>query len=329
MSEEPALKRIKVEDLMLDVQNPRFLHLRQDGRHLTQEEIEDDMFRNDDDLQLLTKSIMRSGVKDPIWVIPRDGKYLVVEGNRRTVVLRRLLKEQTQPPSGIRYDEVDAHVLPGNTPEVEVILQKARLQSGKKAWGAFNEAALTFMLREFPYLMAFEDIAVELKIPIKKAKERVENYKLFTEYVRATGDDNPRRFAYFAECPEKVKEWIRESPKNKEEYFKLINPLKGENRIKAVATSGGLRDFAKILESPKTLKLFLNEPTMSVEEALDMLKQEDITRAMPFIKRLMPLVQELRHIDESQLERLKAEPQFKMGIKALQRVCDEILGKLR
>ena len=49
--------------------------------------------------------------------------------------------------------------------------------------------------------MATEDIAVDLKIPIAKVRERIENYKSFKEYIEKTGEDNPRRFAFFAECP--------------------------------------------------------------------------------------------------------------------------------
>jgi hypothetical protein len=328
---DPSLQTVKVSDLVLDEDNPRFLYLKHKGGGgiLTQTKIEDEIVNNDDDLPLLTKSIMKSGVKDPIWVVKRkDGKFVVMEGNRRTVVLKRLVKEKQTPPVGVKYDEVEAHVLPSDTPPVELVLQKARLQSGKKAWGAFNEAALTYQLRESPHLMAIDDIAVDLKIPIAKVKERIENYKLFTEYSKATNDDNPKRFAYFAECPPKVRTWFTDNGANREQYFKLISPIGGQNKIRSVATRGGLRDFAQVLEDPEALKMLLTDPQVTVEDALAISKENDIKKAVPFIRRLASLAMDLRGLDAAQIEKLKAEVRFKVDVKSLKAACDEILTKL-
>lgn len=330
MNQDSTLREIKTTDLLLDIENPRFFHLKHLGREakITQDAIEKEIVENDDDIPLLTKTIQKSGVRDPIWVIPRDGRYLVMEGNRRTVVLRRLLKEGATPPDGVRYDVVLAHVMPADTAPVDLILQKARLQSGKKAWGAFNEAALTFQLKEPPYLMAVEDIAVDLKIPITKVRERIENYKLFVEYTKMTRDDNPKRFAYFADCPPKVRDWFRDSPKNQEAFFQLINPLQGKNKIKSVATRGGLRDFAQVLQNPDALRLLLEDPAATVEDALDLAKENDIRKAIPFIGRIAPMAQDLRSLDSSQVERLKSEVKFKVSLRSLRTACDEVLQKI-
>jgi hypothetical protein len=327
MSPQPELKEIKTDDLVLDLENPRFFHLMHRGQTLTQDAIEKEITENDDDIPLLTKSIQKSGVRDPLWVVPRDGKFVVMEGNRRTVILKRLLKE-SKPPTGIRYDVVQAHVMPSDTAPVELILQKARLQGGKKEWGAFNEAALTFQLKDPPHLMATEDIAVDLKIPIAKVRERIENYKAFKEYVEKTGDDNPRRFTFFADCPAKVRDWYRDNEKNKAAYFKLICPLEGRNKIKSVATRGGLRDFQQVLESPEALKFLLEDPGATVEDALDLAKENDIRKAIPFINRVAPMAQDLRSLDSSQLEALKAEVKFKVALRSLLAACEEVLQKL-
>jgi len=329
MSTETQLRELKVSDILLDVENPRFFHLLHKGEEqLTQDAIEKEIVDNDDDIPLLTKSIQKSGIKDPIWVVPRDGRFIVMEGNRRTVVLRRLTKEGSVPPIGVRYDVVQAHVMPFDTAPVELILQKARLQGGKKAWGAFNEAALTFQLKEPPHLMAIEDIAVDLKIPIAKVRDRIENYKLFIKYIATTRDDNPKRFAYFADCPMKVREWFRDSESKEQAFFQLINPLEGKNKIKSVATRGGLRDFAKVLESPEALKYLLDEPAATVEDALDLAKENDIQKAIPFIKRIAPMAQDLRGLDSSQLDRLKSEVKFKVSLKSLKTACDEVIHKM-
>jgi len=329
MSDQESYTEIKTSDLVLDEDNPRFFHLSHKNKgKLTQEQIEEEILQNDDDIPLLTKSIQKDGVKDPLWVVKRNANYVVMEGNRRTVVLKRLLKNQARPPGGVRYDKVKAHVMPSDTPEVELVLQKARLQGGKKAWGAFNEAALTYQLQQPPFLMSVEDIAVDLKIPISKVKERIENYKSYVDYTKETGDDNPKRFAYFAECPPRVREWYRDDSKNKKDYFRLICPLAGSNKIRSVATRGGLRDFARVLEDPEALKVLLTNAAVTVEEALDLAKDNDVRKAIPFIKRLGPLAMDLRALDQSQLEKLRGEIKFKMDLKAVRLACEEVLQKL-
>jgi len=331
MSEQSDLREVETAKLILDGDNPRFFHLiHRGGKQLSQSDIEKEIIENDDDIPLLTRTVQKNGVKDPIWVIRQDdGRYLVLEGNRRTVVLLRLLKDKVQPPPGVRYDRVHAHIMPSNTPPVELVLQKARLQSGKKAWGAFNEAALTYQLQQPPHLMAVEDIAVDLKIPISKVRERIDNYKLFKEYVEVTSDDNPRRFAYFSECPSKVREWCQDSEKNKKSFFQLINPTGGKNKIRSVATRGGLRDFAQVLESPEAVKLLLEDATATVEDALDLAKESNIQKAIPLITRIAPLAQNLRSLEPAQIERLKAEVRFKVALRTLQDACKEVLEKIQ
>jgi len=143
-------KYVKTKDLLLDSDNPRFFELRElKGRgKLSQNDLMLELSK-DSDLPTLMKSIRRSGVEDPIWVKPvENGKLLVIEGNRRTHILSRLLEEGVTPPSGVKYDVVCANVMPEDTSETELLLQRVILQVGKKAWGPFNEAVATYDLRQ-------------------------------------------------------------------------------------------------------------------------------------------------------------------------------------
>lgn len=328
--EQIQLKVLNIEEIVLDLENPRFHYLRdRNGGKLTHEMIEVEIVENDEDLPLLTKAIQKSGVKDPVWVIRRGGKYVLIEGNRRLVVLRKLIKEKIAPPEGVRYDQVTANVMDPSTPEVEVVLQKARLQAGKKAWGPYNEAALTYQLREPPFLMDIEDIATQLKISETKVKDRIANYRIFQEYVKSSRDENPKRFAYFTDRPPRVREWFEESQKNKHEYFKLINPASGKfNKIRSVATRGGLRDFSQVLDDPEALTLLLTDPNTSVEDALEIAKDNNISKGMPFVKKILPLAMSLRTLDNEKIQKLKKEPRFKTELKSLHLACDEVLKKL-
>jgi len=319
---------IDVENLVLDLENPRFYHLKLKSKdRFTEAEIEKEILK-DEGLPALIKAIRRSGVTDPIWVRDLgDGRYLVIEGNRRTVVLRQLRREGVKPPKGITYSKVKANVIPHDTSQVDVLLQKARLQTGKKDWGPFNEATVTYILRK-DFLMEFEDIAAELQVSVSEVKQRLTDYDGFREYVASTKDDNPRRFAFFSDMPPKIREWTDEAEENKKAYFELICPTSGRQKIRSVATRGGLRDFAKILDDKEALEFFLSDPTATVEDALEVAKENDVYKDMPFIKRLPPLAQAMFALSDTQIEKLKQEAKIKTSIRSLQRACEHVLNKL-
>src|SRR5437867_4469146 len=119
-------KVIPVKELVLDVDNPRFRHLRElrGQKKLTEDQIMTEI-RDDEAYITLTKAIKQAGVTDPIWVKrTSDDMYLVVEGNRRTTILRDLLTEKVKPPDGVRYDVVNANVVAPDTSETDLLLQR-------------------------------------------------------------------------------------------------------------------------------------------------------------------------------------------------------------
>jgi len=322
------LREIRVRDLLLDANNPRFFALRElhGMTNLTQEELLHEL-EKDDQIPTLLKAIKKSGVKEPIWVKEtEDGHYLVIEGNRRTYILNQLLEENVKPPSGVKYDVVLAHIMPKTTSETELLLQRARLQAGKKAWGAFNEAAVTWALRQEHHLEE-EDIAAEMTISLRQVRERLENFRLFREYVAATKDANPHRFAFFAQAPKKVSEWISENSENKKTYFQLITPVNGKQKIRSVATKGGLRDFQKVLDEPEALNALVKED-YTVEEAVELAKESDVRKSMPFIKRLGSLAINLQNLTRAQIEQIGKDKRVQTDLKKLKKACDDIIAKV-
>ncbi len=323
-------KTVPVSSLVLDKDNPRFFELKElKGRtKLSDQDLMEELSQ-DPDIITLMKSIKRSGVKDPIWVKKQeDGKNLVIEGNRRTYILRQLLEEKAAPPDGVHYDVVDAQVFPVDTSETELLLQRVRLQAGKKDWGAFNEALATYELRNTLKLEEL-DISTELQISIKEVRDRIDNVKQFKAYVKKTGDANPRRYSFFADAPKRVRDWFNEDSKNLSTYFELVAPNKqGFQRIRSVATKGGLRDFATVLDNPDALKGFLDDDEMTVEDALQITKENDITKEMPWVKRVGVLATQFNAMSEEQIERLKEEDKIVRSIKRLSRACESVLQKI-
>lgn len=326
MSQEQ--KEVETESLLLDSDNPRFFELRElkGKENLSQRELMEEL-EKDSDLPTLMKSIRRSGVKDPIWVKPLENrKFLVIEGNRRTYILRKLLEQKVTPPEDVMYSRVMANILPADISEPELLLQRVRLQAGKKEWGPFNEAVATYDLR-FEYLMEEEDIAAELQISRREVRQRIKNYKLFLEFVKETKYADPRRFSYFTDAPKDVMDWIERDEGNKKTYFELITPKDGIQRIRSVATKGGLRDFKKVLKYPRILKEFLQDDDITVEEALELIKHQDVTVDVPILGRLNTIAANLSTLTQDQIDKLKEDKTLLRGVKRLYRVCKTILEK--
>ena len=318
-----------MRDLALDVDNPRFRHLRElrGQKKLTEDQIMAEI-RDDTAYITLTKAIKQAGVTDPIWVKRTSGnKYLVVEGNRRTTILRDLLSEGIKPPEGVRYDRVDANVVAPGTSETELLLQRVRLQTGRAPWNTFNTAMIVWELR-YKSELEEADIAIETQNSLTKVKETLVNVNLLTEYARETGDTDPHQYSFFSEAPRTVRDWILETEKNKKQYFELISPMKGHQRIRSVATKGGLREFKILLEKPPVLEKFLKDKDMTVEEAVDLVYEKDILVELPFIKRLGTLASQLGGLTDEQVGKLQSEKKVVVNLKKLKNVCDALITKI-
>jgi hypothetical protein len=85
------------------------------------------------------------------------------------------------------------------------------------------------------------------------------------EFVKATGFADPRRFSFFADAPKPVRDWIDRDEGNKKKYFELITPQNGIQRIRSVATKGGLRDFQKIIGYDTVLREFLDDKDLTAK----------------------------------------------------------------
>jgi hypothetical protein len=325
--EKLQLERIPTDKIDLYPDNPRFLHLQLKGRHtLSQEDMISEL-ENEDATITLTKAIRKQGVLNPLVVQPRSGRYLVIDGNRRTVVLKLLLREGAKAPTDVTYDLVPARIVPSDMKTVDIEVLMGVLQEGQKPWGRFNDAAYVRRLRTV-YHLELDDIAERLQSSVKKVKEKIDDYALFERYVAKTKDTDPDRFSYFADAPKNVEGWFNESQKNFDTYCDLICPTAPTHKIRSVTTKGGLRDFARVLKDDEALDALLTDPKVTVEEALSIAVDNDLTLAAPFLKRLGPLAEKMRSLDSSQIERLKQEPKLKVQVQKLREACDDLINRL-
>lgn len=133
-----VLKEIPIKDISLDTENPRYFEdkLEYGIKKWTDKLLEDHILSDrskEQGISDILPGIKASGIKNPIWVQEtKNGKYTVLEGNRRLIVLRELIRQKISPPKGVKYDKVNAHVFPKNTDPKIIESQKLIIQSGQK-----------------------------------------------------------------------------------------------------------------------------------------------------------------------------------------------------
>ena len=321
------LEDVETGKLLLDSDNPRFLHLQLGGKRTLDQEALVKEIEGDDATITLSKAVAKEGILNPIVVKPQAGKYLVIDGNRRAVTMMLLHREGNKAPKGVTYSRIPAYIIPESTSATDVEVLKGVLQEGQKSWGRFNDAAYVRRLRTV-YKMEYEDIADRLQLSVREVKQRIEDFALFEAYAKKTGDTDEGRFSYFADAPKPVREWWEKSDKNMQTYYDLIRPGSKNHKIRSVATAGGLRDFSKLLNDEEALTALIEDPNVDMDAAMEIARENDVKLSAPFLRQVGSLAAKLRDLEDAQLQLLKHEPKLKVDLEGLKKACEKVLKRL-
>lgn len=103
MQRKSELIIVSIDELNLDINNPRIIMKYFVPEDQITEEVIIDYLREQDNLDDLKNLIEKEGWDPPYdpWVLQEDGKYIVKEGNRRVAALKLLKQENKNIPNGI------------------------------------------------------------------------------------------------------------------------------------------------------------------------------------------------------------------------------------
>lgn len=219
---------IPLSKLKLDPDNVRFKHI---PESMSDEQIEDYIWKETDTKKLLREIKYSQGLSEAPYVKKiSDSDYLVIEGNRRTVCLRRLAeeigsrKEQNIPMEKI--DPVQCYILPDNVDAAAIALLLARIHvSGKKDWPAMDKGAHVYdLVKKFDY--DWDEIAKAINVGKNTINLNVKAYEATLEYHKKFPEDDAwlLRFSHFLELYKRrgLKDWS-ENPNNLEKFMGWIN----------------------------------------------------------------------------------------------------------
>jgi len=272
-------KLVALKDLRLDPQNVRF---RQITTPMKDKDMEEWLYA-EEDVRLLIKQLLRDRcIQQAIYVKEdSEGHYIVKEGNRRTVALRKLSRDILQGKiKGFEkghFDVVPVMILKGSDHDINVFLGQIHT-SGPKEWKAMNKASVIYTLME-KYGDTLESVAEELGMTRGKTQNYYKAFQATEKYgKRYPQDKNPiPKFSYFAELYQSkvLKNWVEEDPSRLDYFIDLV----GQNKL--LVTYRGVRNLAKILAAPNPTKTkamsALDAEDGTVDKAMTILNDNQIS----------------------------------------------------
>jgi len=233
----------------------------------------------EEDVRTLIKQLQRDRcIQQPIYVKEDDeGHYIVKEGNRRTVALRKIsldiLQGKIKGFEKGHFDVVPVMILKGSDHDINIFLGQIHT-SGPKEWKAVNKASVIYTLME-KYGDPLESVAEELGMTRGKTLNHYKAFQATEKYgKRYPEDKNPiPKYSYFAELYQSkvLKNWIDEDPSRLDYFIDLVR----QNKL--LVTYRGVRNLTKIVgaSNPTKTKAMtaLDAEDGNVEKAMAVLNE--------------------------------------------------------
>jgi|SRR5579871_202974 len=293
--------RVPLDQILLDPNNPRLLESRRTIRRIPDERISEKgiqdetfnkMMADENDVKLLMDSIAEIGFLpvDKIVVRPlAEGKFVVVEGNRRVTALKALQSEAT---SGERELDaslretmagIDVLVL-GSAPESvdrdQWTLQGLRHLSGIKGWGLFQQAKAVEVLIDQVGLSpreASESVGLTVN-RVNRLYRALGAFHQMQEDPDVGTKVQPDMFSYFEEIIKRpsLKDGFLgfedehrtfTNSENTQKFYSWILPDEELSNQKKIPRAIDVRFLEAIVASPDAMRV-MQDPERSVYDAI-------------------------------------------------------------
>ncbi|MEM3452395.1 MAG: ParB N-terminal domain-containing protein [Candidatus Hadarchaeum sp.] len=199
---ETREERIPLWKLKLDPTNVRFSHL---PGPLSDKELEDEIWKENETRDLMKSIQAAKGLIEPPFVMEGDGYYIIKEGNRRVVALRKLKEavdngEIDDFPASY-FDKIPCEIIPKKIDPIRMDIMLAVWHvSGKKEWDALNKASHIFKMHRDKGL-TYDIIAEYIGVSKSTIKRALLAYEECQRFLKKYPNDpvGIKRFTYFDE----------------------------------------------------------------------------------------------------------------------------------
>lgn len=197
------IKRLKtaIKKLKLDIENPRiqyFLDTRLNN-DISQEKIKFALSEGNDQYEKLKEHIeINKGIYDPIWAIPENDFYIVIEGNTRAFIYEELSEKYENDQN---WQLIDSYVLPHKIDRKQInFIRLEKHLFGQTPWSAYEKARELYRLHEKEdyTLKRLEQLT---KLRATEIQNNIQAYKdMEDQYLHKYNKPAERlKFSYFVE----------------------------------------------------------------------------------------------------------------------------------
>lgn len=293
-----TIARVPNDKLELDPANPRVQYLvGQMAGKITQPRL-DELIWAKDQVKALAQSIFQNGgIREPIIVQPTsDGKYLVREGNSRTVCNRHLSE---QHPGDDRFALIPAHIFEHNLTEEDIAVLLADFHvAGKIRWDAYEQAKHIHDLFNV-YGKTYDWLSDHLRMSKSKISEYLAAYKATTDFLQIhPAPANIKKFSLFQELMKKRD--LRERYEESDEFRQQVYGWLANDRISDAKQMRSLPEVLQSVEAAKALN------TEGFDSAAKVLISNDPARGSELFHAVKVATEALKAAPASDIQDLKA-----------------------
>jgi ParB-like nuclease family protein len=307
--------RLAVDQLTLDPMNPRIQYLI--GRQpepVTQERL-DELLWAKDQVKGLAQSIKQNGgVYDPLIVQKQDGRYLVREGNSRTVATRHVAE---QHPEDDRYSTVPAMVFDEELADDDLAVLLADMHvTGKIRWDAYEQAKHVSTLYDV-HGKTYDWLATHLRLSKSRITQDLKAYRWTTDYLTDNPDPrNLEKFAFFQELARK-----KELAERYGEDFEFQQQFKRWLAEGKLNDSKQVRDLTSILANDQAMKVLGEE---GYPAAAGVLIREDPALGSDLYDSVKRATEKLAKAPADEIRDLSTNKQKLLMLRSLRRAVDDL-----
>jgi len=307
--------RLAIDQLTLDPQNPRIQYLvgRLPG-DVSQKEL-DELLWQKDQVKALAQSIKQNGgVYEHLILQKVDGRFVVREGNSRTVAARHLAETHA---GDSRFTTVPVMIFDETLTEDDLAVMLADMHvTGKIRWDAYEQAKHVWTLHNV-HGKTYDWLATHLRMSKSKITQQLKGYKWTTDYLTENGDPrNLDKFSFFYELARK-----------KDLDDRYTDDLAFQQQFKRWLTEGKLNDskqvrqLGTILDNPQAAKV-LDEDGWSA--AASVLVREDPALGSDLYDAVKRATEKVSRAPLDEIHDLASNKQKLLMLKNLHRAIEDL-----
>jgi len=296
------IKRLKIpiKKLKLDIENPRiqyFLDTRLNN-DISQEKIKFALSEGNDQYEKLKEHIeINKGIYDPIWAIPENDFYIVIEGNTRAFIYEELSEKYENDQN---WQLIDSYVLPHKIDRKQInFIRLEKHLFGQTPWSAYEKARELYRLHEKEdyTLKRLEQLT---KLRATEIQNNIQAYKdMEDQYLHKYNKPAERlKFSYFVEFRKnkQLKQLVKKGALSLMDFCDWV----GEGKFRR---GEDIRRLPLVLKDEQAKQELIKD---NFQAALDQLEQINPAAKSKLFEKIEDVIYGIERIPFGELEEIKS-----------------------